>query len=130
MSGLVQWPQGFEKVSCFARQIVPRRGQLNPTKFALSPRGQLPAQILLRARHLHNLATRLRNFAEQMLANDLILIYLILVWHLVKLVTGKHRAVLADILFADVAAPTLAHAALHAQLQSSINLTLTKAHFD
>ena len=106
MSGLVQWPQGFEKVSCFVRQIVPRRGQLNPTKFAL------------------------RNFAEQMLANDLILIYLILVWHLVKLVTGKHRAILADILFADVAAPTLAHAALHAQLQRSINLTLTKAHFD
>ena len=24
------------------------------------PRGQLPAQILLRARHLHNLATRLK----------------------------------------------------------------------
>ena len=32
---LVQWPQGFETVYCSARQIVPRRGQLNPTKFAL-----------------------------------------------------------------------------------------------
>ena len=65
MSGLVQWPQGFENVYYSARQIVPRRGQLNPTKFALSPRGQLPAQILLRARHLHNLATRLRNSSER-----------------------------------------------------------------
>ena len=45
MSGLVQWPQGFENVYYYALQIVPRRGQLNPTKFAL------------------------RNFAEQMLAN-------------------------------------------------------------
>ena len=35
MSGLVQWPQGFEKVYYYALQIVPRRGQLNPTKFAL-----------------------------------------------------------------------------------------------
>ena len=35
MSGLVQWPQGFENVYSSARQIVPRRGQLNPTKFAL-----------------------------------------------------------------------------------------------
>ena len=65
MSGLVQWPQGFENKYSSASQIVPRRGQLNPTKFALSPRGQLPAQILLRARHLHNLATRLRNSSER-----------------------------------------------------------------
>ena len=35
MSGLVQWPQGFENVYYSASQIVPRRGQLNPTKFAL-----------------------------------------------------------------------------------------------
>ena len=35
MSGLVQWPQGFENVYYYALQIVPRRGQLNPTKFAL-----------------------------------------------------------------------------------------------
>ena len=34
MSGLVQWPQGFENLYYFASQIVPRRGQLNPTKFA------------------------------------------------------------------------------------------------
>ena len=92
MSGLVQWPQGFEKVSCSASQLVPRKGQLNPTKFAL------------------------RNFAEQMLANDLILNYLILIRHLIKLVAGKYRAVLADVLFANVAASALAHAALHAQL--------------
>ena len=102
---------------------------IEPHEIRVTPKGQLPAQILLRARHLHNLATRLRKFAEQMLANDFILIYLILVWHLVKLVTGKHRAILADILFADVAATTLAHAALHAQLQRGINLLLGKAHF-
>ena len=35
MSGLVQWPQGFENVYYSASQIVPRRGQLNTTKFAL-----------------------------------------------------------------------------------------------
>ena len=35
MSGLVQLPQGFENVYYSARQIVPRRAQLNPTKFAL-----------------------------------------------------------------------------------------------
>ena len=35
MSGLVQWPQGFESLYYFVSQIVPRRGQLNPTKFAL-----------------------------------------------------------------------------------------------
>ena len=35
MSGLVQWPQGFENLYSSARQIVPRRGQLKPTKFAL-----------------------------------------------------------------------------------------------
>ena len=35
MSGLVQWPQWFENLYYFASQIVPRRGQLNPTKFAL-----------------------------------------------------------------------------------------------
>ena len=35
MSGLVQWPQGFENVYYSASPIVPRRGQLNPTKFAL-----------------------------------------------------------------------------------------------
>ena len=34
MSGLVQWPQWFENLYYFASQIVPRRGQLNPTKFA------------------------------------------------------------------------------------------------
>ena len=72
MSGLVQWPQGFENVYYSASQIVPRRGQLNPTKFALSPRGQLPAQILLRARHLHNLATRLSKSRERLVTNCLI----------------------------------------------------------
>ena len=36
MSGLVQWPQGFENLYSSARQIVPRRGQLDPTKFASS----------------------------------------------------------------------------------------------
>ena len=35
MSGLVQWPQGIENKYSSASQIVPRRGQLNPTKFAL-----------------------------------------------------------------------------------------------
>ena len=29
---LVQWSQGFPVVYCFSRQIVPRRGQLYPTK--------------------------------------------------------------------------------------------------
>ena len=32
---MVQWSQGFENLDYSARQIVPRRGQLNPTKFAL-----------------------------------------------------------------------------------------------
>ena len=35
MSGLVQWPQGFEHVYYSASPIVPRKGQFNPTKFAL-----------------------------------------------------------------------------------------------
>ena len=37
---LVQWPQGFEKLYCSARQIVPRRGQLYPTKWAFRNRSE------------------------------------------------------------------------------------------
>ena len=32
---LVQWPQGFEKLYCSARQIVPRRGLIVPHEMSV-----------------------------------------------------------------------------------------------
>ena len=60
MSGWYNRSKRFENLKLSANRLDTAASSLYPTKFAL------------------------RNFAEQMLANDLILIYLILIRHLVQ----------------------------------------------